>query len=95
MSRRQSREQKKEQLIRQIQQQRLDLTANKTLWLDTTEPLDRGWQTLYGLRKYLAIGSGVVALYAVRHPSLLIRWSRRALSLWGTLRLVRKTFAPK
>ncbi|WP_431224892.1 YqjK-like family protein [Serratia sp. L9] len=93
MNHRQYREWQKEQLIRQIQQQRLDLAASKTLWLEKTEPLDRGWQKVYGLRKYMAVGSSIIALYGIRHPSKLIRWSRRALGLWGTIRLFRKTFS--
>lgn len=95
MNHRQYRERRKEQLIRQIQQQRLDLAANKTLWLEKTEPFDRSWQTLYGLRKYMAIGSSVIALYGIRHPSKLIRWSRRALSVWGTVRLIRNALPKK
>ncbi|MGL4528965.1 MAG: YqjK family protein, partial [Citrobacter freundii] len=41
MNRRQYRERRKEQLIRQIQQQRLDLAANKSQWLQKTESFDR------------------------------------------------------
>ncbi|AGO57087.1 cell division MukB family protein [Serratia plymuthica 4Rx13] len=83
MNRRRYLEWRKEKLIRQIQQQRLDLAENKTLWLEKTERIDRGWQTLFGLRKYLVVGSSVMALYGIRHPSKLIRWSRRAFwCLW-------------
>ncbi|MFC0228196.1 YqjK-like family protein [Serratia aquatilis] len=92
MNHRQYREWKKEQLIRQIQQQRLELTANKVLWLEKTERIDHSWQTLFALRKYIAVGSSIIALYGIRHPSKLIRWSRRALSILGTARLIQKTF---
>lgn len=95
MNHREYREWKKEQLIRQIQPQRLDLAASKALWLEKTERLDRGWQTVFGMRKYLAIGSSLVALYGICHPRKLIRWSRCALGLWGTIRLFRKTFSQK
>ena len=48
MSRRRYLEWKKERLIRQIQQQRLDLAEHKSLWLEKTERIDRGWQTVFG-----------------------------------------------
>ncbi|ANS44929.1 YqjK-like family protein [Serratia inhibens] len=95
MNRRRYLEWRKEKLIRQIQQQRLDLAENKTLWLEKTERIDRGWQTLFGLRKYLVVGSSVMALYGIRHPSKLIRWSRRAFGIFGTIRLIQKTFSSK
>ncbi|WP_156294092.1 YqjK-like family protein [Serratia oryzae] len=95
MNHRQYREWKKEQLIRQIEQQRLDLVENKTLWLAKTEYLDQGWQTLFNLRKYVAIGSSVVALYGIRHPGKFIRWSRRAFGIFSTIRLIRKVFTAK
>ena len=42
MNRRRYLEWRKEKLIRKIQQQRLDLAENKTLWLEKTERIDRG-----------------------------------------------------
>lgn len=92
MNHRQYREWQKEQLLRQIQQQRLDLAASKTLWLEKTAPIDHGWQVVYGLRKYIAIGSTIFTFYSLRHPNKLMRWSRRTLSLWGTFRLMRKSY---
>jgi hypothetical protein len=94
MNRRRYLEWRKEKLVRKIQQQRLDLAENKTLWLEKTERIDRGWQTLFGLRKYLVVGSSVMALYGIRHPSKLIRWSRRAFATWSAIRLIRKTVNP-
>ncbi|MCU6321195.1 YqjK-like family protein, partial [Klebsiella aerogenes] len=46
MSGQQERDQRKALLLRQIQQQRLDLAASHRHWLETTSPIDRGWQTL-------------------------------------------------
>ena len=48
MSSKQQREQQKTLLLRQIQQQRLDLIASRRDWLEATAPFDRGWQTLLG-----------------------------------------------
>ncbi|MCA4825558.1 MAG: cell division protein FtsH [Serratia rubidaea] len=93
MSRRRALAVRKQQLISRIERQRADLGDNKAQWLDKTEHIDRGYQALFGMRKYLLLGSGVVALYGMRHPSKLIRWSRRAFSAWGTVRLLRKTLS--
>ncbi|MEQ9887724.1 YqjK-like family protein [Pectobacterium zantedeschiae] len=92
MSQHQQRDREKAQLLRRIQQQRLDLSAGKKNWLNTTARYDRGWQSLMQWRKYWIVGSSLVALYGVRHPSRMIRWGRRVVGLWGTFRLVRKTF---
>ncbi|PWC13289.1 cell division protein FtsH [Brenneria roseae subsp. americana] len=88
----QQRNREKAQLLRAIQQQRLDLSAGKNEWLDSTAHYDRYWHSLMQWRRYWIVGSGLIALYGARHPSRLIRWGRRALGLWGTLRLLRKTF---
>lgn len=84
----------KERLIRQIQQQRLDLAEHKSLWLEKTERIDRGWQTVFGLRRYLVLGSSVMALYGIRHPSKMIRWSRRAFGAWSAIRLFKRPSPP-
>ncbi|CNI42596.1 YqjK-like family protein [Yersinia pekkanenii] len=79
-------------LLREIQQQRLDLANSTAHWIDVTAPYDRVWAQIVSMRKYLIVGSSLVALYSIRHPSKLIRWSRRAASVWGTVRLFRSTF---
>ncbi len=89
MSSRQELDQRKAQLLRQIQQQRLDLAASHRHWLQATAPLDRGWQTLKHLRSWAMVGSGVMAIWSVRHPRFLIRWTRRGFGLWSTWRMVR------
>lgn len=81
----------KAQLLRKIHQQRLDLVAQKREWFTATAGYDRGWNTLLGLRKYLIAGSSVLALYNIRHPSRLVRWTKRTLGLLGTIKLIRST----
>ncbi|NDL63572.1 YqjK-like family protein [Acerihabitans arboris] len=79
------------ELLRKIHQQRLDLGAEKRAWYYATARYDRGWNTLLGLRKYLIAGSSLLALYNIRHPSRLILWTKRALGIIGTIRLIRST----
>lgn len=79
MNGRQERERQKAQLLRQIQQQRLELSACRRHWLEATAPLDRGWHTLLSLRSWLMVGSGLMAVWSVRHPHFLMRWTKRGL----------------
>lgn len=94
MSHRQ-REREKAQLLRRIQQQRLDITAERKRWLAATEGYDRAWHTLTRWRRYWLVGCSAAALYGIRHPSRLVRWARRAIGLLGTYRLLRKTLSQR
>lgn len=90
MSRKQQeRERQKARLLRHIQQQRLDLSASHRQWLTATAPIDRGWNTLLNLRSWAMVGSGIVAVWSVRHPRFLFRWAKRSLGIWSTWRMAR------
>ena len=66
----QERERQKALLLRLIQQQRLDLSASHRHWIEATAPIDRGWNTFLNLRSWAMVGSGIVAIWSVRHPRL-------------------------
>lgn len=83
------REARKAELLRQIQQQRLDLSAGRKAWLDTTARYDSGWMALLSAKRWLALGSGVMAVWSVRNPRFITRWARRGLGAWSTWRMVR------
>lgn len=85
----------KVRLLRQIESQRAELSQAGTDWLDATAKIDRGWVKVVDMRKYLVVGSSLLAVYGIRHPSAVVRWSRRAFGIWGTVRLFRKTMMPK
>ena len=53
-------------------------------------PLDRGWHTLLHLRSGAMVRSGHVAVWSVRHPRFLLRWTKRSLGIWSTWRMARK-----
>ena len=59
-------------------------------WLEATAPIDRGWNTLLNLRSWAMVGSGLVAVWSVRHPRFLLRWTKRSLGIWSTWRMARK-----
>lgn len=91
MSSKTERQQRKAHLLREIQQQRLDLTAHRRSWLAATQGFDRGWNTLLSLRAWALVGSSVMAVWSIRHPNRLIRWARRGFSVWSAWRLVKST----
>lgn len=88
---RQEREARKHELLNQVQQQRLDLSAAKRDWLLGTAHYDRGWLTLMSLRRYVAIGSSALAIWSVRNPNFLMRWAKRGLGIWSTWRLLKNS----
>jgi len=85
------RQKRKAYLLSQIQQQRLDLTAGRRDWLEVTRVYDRGWSTLLSMRSWALVGSSVMAIWSVRHPSMLVRWARRGFGAWSAWRLVKAT----
>lgn len=85
----QERERQKARLLRLIQQQRLDLNASRRDWLEATASIDRGWHTLLNLRSWAMVGSGLIAVWSVRHPRFLLRWTKRSFGLWSTWRMAR------
>lgn len=82
----------KVKLLRKIERQRVELSAGRDEWLAATAKVDRGWVKLIDMRKYLVLGSSVLAIYGIRHPSKVVRWSRRAFGLWSTVQLIRSNF---
>jgi hypothetical protein len=91
MSHKAERLKRKAVLLSQIQQQRLDLTAARRDWVDATGVYDRGWNTFLSLRSWALVGSSFMAVWSVRHPSVLMRWAKRGLGLWSVWRLVKST----
>ena len=92
---RQQRREEKIRLLRQIEQQRIDVVSERRMWLDKTAPYDRYWLRIMAWRRYWLLASGAAALYGVCHPSRLIRWTRRGIGLLGTLKLLHKTLSPR
>ena len=75
MSSKVERERRKAQLLSQIQQQRLDLSASRREWLEATGAYDRRWNMLLSLRSWALVGSSVMAIWTIRHPNMLVRWA--------------------
>ncbi|WP_099142688.1 YqjK-like family protein [Xenorhabdus kozodoii] len=87
----QQRKWRKQQLLKEIQQQRQQLAAYGRNWLAVIQPYDKGWQALSAFKPYIAVGSGLVLLYGLRHPKPFYRWSRRIINILGIMKMVRNT----
>ncbi|MEQ1974334.1 YqjK-like family protein [Xenorhabdus sp. SGI240] len=82
---------RKQQLLKEIQQQRQLLATYSQNWLKMTQPYDKGWQTFITFKPYVAIGSGLALLYGLRHPRQFYHWSRRIINIFGIIKIVRNT----
>lgn len=91
MSSNRERETRNALLLNQIEQQRLDLSAASRRWFDITQGYDRGWNALLSLRSWALIGSGIMAIWSIRHPRFLFRWGKRGFAAFSTWRLLQKT----
>ncbi|MCP6588250.1 YqjK-like family protein [Klebsiella pneumoniae] len=77
-------------LLRQTQHQQTDLMANRNDWLEGNSPVDRGWRTLKHFRSWAVVGSGIMAVWSVRHPRFLLRWTKRGFGLWSAWRMAKR-----
>ena len=89
MSPHRDREAHKAYLLRQIQQQRLDLSASRRDWLGATQVYDRGWSKLVSPRSWAVVATSAMAVVSVRHPRFLVRWARRGFGVWSTWRMAK------
>lgn len=83
------REQRKTELLSQIRQQRISLSAARYQWLGATAPYDRGWHSLVSLRRYFVVAGSVLAIWNIRRPGKMTRLVKRGFSVWSTWRVVR------
>ncbi len=88
---RKEREARMHDLLNEIQQQRLDLSAAGRDWLTGTAHYDRGWLTLLSMRRYLAIGSSAFAIWSIRSPHRILRWAKRGFGVWSTWRMIKSS----
>lgn len=88
-------ERRRDELLAMVQQQRLDLKACERDWYQATYRYDHLWHTVFGLRRYVAIGSGLAAIWSLRHPGFVMRWAKRGFGLWSSWRVIRNALPRK
>ncbi|OQP31879.1 MULTISPECIES: YqjK-like family protein [Pantoea] len=89
MSSKLEREARIHELLSEVQQQRLDLSAGRRDFLQSTAQYDRGWLTFLSMRRYLAIGSSALAIWSVRSPNKIMRLLKRGFGVWSTWRMLK------
>lgn len=83
-------QQRKKLLLKKMQVDRQLLQLHATEWLQLTSPVDQGWLAVMRY-KHLALGTAaVIVVRSLRHPLRLLRWSRKALSLWSSYQLLKR-----
>lgn len=87
-------QQRKNALLSQIQQERIDLAMATRDWVAVTAPYDRGWNKIVALRRYVVIASSIFAMWSVRKPNKITKIVRRGFGLWSTWRVIRNTISP-
>ncbi|MCW2257792.1 hypothetical protein M2263_003883 [Providencia alcalifaciens] len=85
-NKRQSLVEKKQQLVRQIEQQRTDLTTASRDWLQATEPYDRSWQVFVAFKPIFIAAAGLFSVYILRRPKRILSMGEKALTTWGIIR---------
>lgn len=90
MSRDHERKQEIAHILSEIGRQRSEFASGVRQWQDYTTPLDRGWNTLIGLRKYAVAGLAVLVVCNIRRPGRLVQWSRCAYVAWNSWKLFRR-----
>lgn len=90
------REARIQEFLNQVKQQRLDFSADRYDWFNSTSQYDRYWHTFLSLRRYLAICSSVMAIWSIRSSNhRIMRWAQRVLSLWSTWRMIKSAISPR
>ena len=72
-----TRAEQKARLEASIEQQRIDILVEASRYREASRPIDEGWQTLMRFKAPLYALGGVLLLKSARHPSSLLRVSKR------------------
>ncbi|WP_272687175.1 YqjK-like family protein [Providencia sp. PROV149] len=87
-NKRQSVAEKKQRLIKQIEQQRHQLSMASKEWLEVTEPYDRSWQIFVSFRPIFIAAAGLISIYTLKQPKRIFSLGKKALTTWGLVRSI-------
>lgn len=85
-NKRQSLAEKKQQLVKRIEQQRTDLTSASRDWLQATETYDRSWQVFVAFKPIFIAAAGLFSVYILRRPKRILSLGEKVLTTWGIMR---------
>lgn len=80
------------QLLEKIKQERLELAGIVTPWFATLDHDGSTWRKFISMRYYLMTGAILLAVYGIRHPSKIMKWSKQGLWAWGTVKSAQSIF---
>lgn len=87
---------RKTQLLHLIESERNQLQLQSQKWQQLTAPIDHSWYAIMRYRPIvLGATAGIIAIVGLRKPLRILRWSRRALSLWSSYQLFKQSSAPQ
>ena len=78
--------QKKQRLIKEIEQQRRDLSVTSHDWLQATAPYDRAWQTIITFKPIFIAATGLLSLYTLKRPKQFFSLGKKAIATWSLVR---------
>jgi len=82
---------RKSVLLQAIAAERETLRHEATQWHAATQRLDNGWAAIMRYRPLLMGAGALLALTTLKKPLHLVRWGRKALSLWTSYQLLKRT----
>jgi len=82
---------RKAQLIQNIVADRAALQQQADEWHQITSPLDQSWQNIMRYRSVIFGITAVIAVSRIRKPLHLLSWTRKALSLWTSYQLFKRS----
>lgn len=80
---------KKQRLIKEIEQQRIELSTASNDWLQATEPYDRTWKVIVTFRPIFMAAAGLLSIYTIKRPKRIFSLGKKALATWSVIRTVR------
>ncbi|MGJ3354157.1 YqjK-like family protein [Providencia sp. Je.9.19] len=80
--------QRKQRLVKEIEQQRLDLAISSRDWLQATAPYDRAWQTMVTFKPIFIAVTGLISIYTLKRPKQFFSLGKKAIATWSLVRTV-------
>ncbi|MBP6122506.1 MULTISPECIES: YqjK-like family protein [Providencia] len=77
---------RKQRLVSQIEQQRIDLSAASRDWLQATSTFDKAWQTVVTFKPIFIAATGLISIYTLKSPKRIFSLGKKALATWSLVR---------
>lgn len=82
---------RKAQLLEYIVAERVALQHQAVEWQQLTAPIDQGWYAVMRYRPLIFGATALLVVSSIRKPVHLLRWGRKALSIWTSYQLFKRS----